>query len=460
MKLFYFGANIQVNMLDIVNTEIDSVVIYERSNSHHVAKILAEMEQHGRAFSIDRPIIATSRDGFEFTFLDDRDRILRAVLSDFKVFLLRSRFLRFDLGGAFEGFTYFADIVDFAIKLTGGRRPEVVFCSYTPHTVESWIIVRTLEELGARIVRLIDSPLPWVALPVKGLINGPNCNLVSAARPLRSYAIDEYLAKLRGEYAIAMPYYERPVARSLTTGLVSLIRQLHPREMLMRLEWISVQKEFKTAAVPIPDRAVFGVYFLHYQPEMNTLPEADVYCDQFQAVSKLAAALPEGITLIVKEHPSTFAKHCDRRWRPKGFYARFLSLPNVRVCPSETGAFELIDRAIFVASIAGVCLTEALARGKPAVCFFTPRFSDFFKDVVIDANRATHTQLQESFLAIAKGELSVDRHAFRASLERLMEAGYDGALDHTYLPNSAAETAENSIRATCLAIRDVISGSL
>lgn len=459
-RFFYLGANIHQEALDIIRSERDAVVLYEDEDSRHVMDSLAGMAQDGRAHSIDSRTIVASAKAMETPFQEERERVLRAVLGDFKVFLLRMRFLRIDISGAFDGFAYFSDVVDYAIKLVGARRPETVFCAYTPHTVESWIIVRTIEELGARVVRLISSPLPWVLLPVQGLVNAGGCNLKAQPRPTRSHAIDEYLARLRGEYSAAMPYYEKAASLLSPDRLRSMIKGLRPRDLAKQMEKRAVWNEFQAAATPIPDGASFGVYFLHYQPEMNTLPEADLFCDQFQAVSKLAAALPEGAFLVVKEHPSTFSKRCDRRWRPKGFYARFLSLPNVRICPAETGTFELIDRAMFVASIAGVCLTEALARGKPAVSFYTPRFAEFSAGLVIDANLAKLSELRAAFLAIANGEYPVDRDALRGSLERVMVCGYDGALEHTYIPNSVSEAAANSKRANCLAIRDVIDGIL
>ena len=462
MKYFYLGANIHQEAIDIISNASNSLIIYEKNNALHVLETLESMERDGRAFSIDKPKIVASCRLLDGPFIEDRERILHAVLNDFKVFLLRMRYLRADLTGAFNGLAYFSDVIDYAIKLVGENRPNVVFCSYTPHTVESWIVVRTFEELGARVIRLIDSPMPWVLLPVQGLSNKAGVNLSSVPRAVRSYAIDEYLDKLSSDYSIAIPYYEKLATQGLglVRRLMDSLKRLAPREVMYQLEKRAVWKEFQLAAEPLPDRVVFGVYFLHYQPEMNTLPEAGIYCDQFQAVSKLANALPPGVILVVKEHPSTFAKRCDRRWRPRGFYARFLELPNVKICPAKTGAFELIDRSLFVASIAGVCMTEALARSKPVVTFFTPRFADFFGEVVIDANQATINQLRHSLSLIAYGKLTVSRDKLRKSIESLIACGYDGALDNTYLPNSVDESYGNSMRANRLALKDVIAGSL
>lgn len=459
-RFFYLGANIHQEALDLIRQVEDSVVLYEREDALHVTETLGQLERAGRAHSVDRSAVESFRRRPCESSIDQRERIVRTVLGDFKVFLLRMRFLRVDHEGAFKGIGYFSDVVDYALTLAETHRPDTVFCAYTPHTVESWLIVRTLEEFGARVVRLIASPLPWVLLPIQGLANANRCNLPARVRPARSVAVDRYLSILRGDYLAAMPYYEKHPARFAPGRLLSAVAAWRPRDLVKYLEKRAIQREFERAASRPLDDGPYAVYFLHYQPEMNTVPEADLYADQFQAVKKLSDALPPGMRLLIKEHPSTFSKRCDRRWRPSGFYERLLSLPNTRICPADLGTFELIDRAVFVASIAGVCLTEALARGKAAVTFCTPRFALFRTGLVIDANLCSVTELRGLFSRVAAGEWAVDERDLRESFERLMSGGYDGALDDTYIPQSAAQSYANSKRANCLAISDVLDGTL
>ncbi|TVT58081.1 MAG: hypothetical protein FHK82_05045 [Sedimenticola thiotaurini] len=460
ITFFYLGANIHQEALDIIQRSVDAVVLYEQEDSVHVMETLVGMADGDRAFSIDRDEISSAVRAACESSIDDRERIVQAVLSDFKVFLLRMRFLRVDLKGAFDGFGYFSDVVDYALKLAEGRRPKVVFCSYTPHTVEAWIVVRTLEELGARVVRLIPSPLPWVLLPVQGLLNLTGCNLKAKERPVRSAAVDEYLSILRGDYSAAIPYYEKALRRSSFRHFFSSLSRWSVRDIAKYMEKRAVQRDFERVASSLVEGESYAIYFLHYQPEMNTLPEAGLYCDQFQAVKKLVDALPSGVTLLIKEHPSTFSKRCDRRWRPAGFYERLGSLPNTRICLANTATFDLIDKSLFVASIAGICLTEALARGKAAVIFYTPRFAQFNKGLVIDANLSTVSELRETFTSIVHGEWVVNEEDLHESFERMMSCGYDGALDDTYIPQSVAQSAANSKRANCIAIEDVIDGRL
>ena len=113
-----------------------------------------------------------------------------------------------------------------------------------------------------------------------------------------------------------------------------------------------------------------------------------------------------------------------------------------------------------MASIAGVCLTEAMARGKVAVTFYTPRFALFRNGLVVDANLCSVTELRALFSQVSEGQWTVNEGQLRESFEVVMSSGYDGALDDTCIPQSGSQSARNSERATFLAIRDVLDGVL
>ena len=104
------------------------------------------------------------------------------------------------------------------------------------------------------------------------------------------------------------------------------------------VKWILKQKvrnEMYRYVSDISTESRYGVYFLHVQPEANTMPEAGIYFDQFQLIKKLSDAMPSDMTLLIKEHPSTF-RDFDYRYRPKGFYARLSEIRNVKICPIDT----------------------------------------------------------------------------------------------------------------------------
>jgi len=183
---------------------------------------------------------------------------------------------------------------------------------------------------------------------------------------------------------------------------------------------------------------------LHYQPESNTLPDAEIYNDQYLAIKKISDSLPEGVTLVLKEHPSTFSKRCDRRFRPKGFYRRLVSLPNVIMCSLDTPTFDLIDNALFVSSITGVCLTEALARGIPIIFFNSSRFSKFPPSVVIDGSQKDNKALKGALRNILKQTFIFPHSEVINSFVDLVSYGYDGSDKNDFI----IETVEQELRIT------------
>ncbi len=114
-----------------------------------------------------------------------------------------------------------------------------------------------------------------------------------------------------------------------------------------------------------PDLSQPYVYVpLHLQPEATTIPLAGAFVDQERVVQLLAAHLPPGIRLYVKEHPAQ-----GEEWRSEDFYKTLLSIPSVTLIPKEADTYALLDHCIAVASCAGTVLFEASIRQKPSFMF-------------------------------------------------------------------------------------------
>ena len=106
--------------------------------------------------------------------------------------------------------------------------------------------------------------------------------------------------------------------------------------------------------------------FLHYQPERTTSPDGDVWANQLLAIKALSVALPKDVTLVVKEHPSTFNRGSDFKHRWKAFYTDIISL-GAELCDIRKNTYDIIDQADLVASIGGTVVGEALMRNKAAI---------------------------------------------------------------------------------------------
>ena len=115
---------------------------------------------------------------------------------------------------------------------------------------------------------------------------------------------------------------------------------------------------------------------LHYQPECTTSPQGGIFVDQVLMIKMLAAALPQGWELYVKEHPAQQQAHGNEftPYRYRGFFQAIAELPHVRLVPSNTNTFELTKSSKAVATIAGTAAWEAVLRRKPALVFGYPWF--------------------------------------------------------------------------------------
>jgi hypothetical protein len=114
-----------------------------------------------------------------------------------------------------------------------------------------------------------------------------------------------------------------------------------------------------------PDLSQPYIYIpLHYQPEATTLPLAGAFVDQWLIVHMLAAVVPEGVFLYVKEHSVQTIGERDEM-----FYQNLLSIPQVRLMPRTYNSFRLLEHALAVATATGTAGWEGLFRGKPFLMF-------------------------------------------------------------------------------------------
>ena len=123
--------------------------------------------------------------------------------------------------------------------------------------------------------------------------------------------------------------------------------------------------EYERAPVDLSVPYVYAP--LHNQPEMSTSSLGGAFRDQLLMVEALAADLPEGWRIYVKENPrqGSFA-------RGPMFFHRLTRIRGVQLVPSDANSFELSGRAQFTATVTGTAGYEALRKGRPAMVFGNP----------------------------------------------------------------------------------------
>ena len=467
MNVFYLGANTYKECLHLLENAQDTILLYEDADTVTERSSVIRLQRIGKAFKIEPDEWQSAEKGLCETLLDNREQIHQRVINDSTLPLLSSRFERFEYTGSFAKLSHHTNIIDRAISFFNLHRPKSIHCAYSPHTLNSWLFIRALEESGAKIIRLTISPLPWIFTPVLGLDPQKCRTLDKKNPPTPTEKIVQYINKLSKNYSAAKPWYEIanknlktnsiPTNEDGTLKRLSFFRRISISNILAHMEKKLIKKEHQSISEDVDFSVPFAVYFLHYQPEGNTLPDAGFYCDQFQAILKLSLALPLGVRLIVKEHPSTFSTRCDLRWRPRGFYERICSIENVILSKIDIDPFTLIDQGVFVASISGVCLVEALARKKVAITFDSAKFNHFSDEFVIDANKRSVAALKTIFKKIQCHQWgSIDKSSLIQSMKETSVHGLDGSSSGVFIPSNRDEIYEITRAINIAYINDIL----
>jgi hypothetical protein len=108
----------------------------------------------------------------------------------------------------------------------------------------------------------------------------------------------------------------------------------------------------------------YWFYPLHLEPEAVVLYQAHgIYNNQVKLIENIAAQLPAGHYLYVKDHPH------DLGYRAAVDYARLNAVPNIRLLRASIPGKSIIRDAYGVITITGTAGFEAMLMAKPVIVF-------------------------------------------------------------------------------------------
>lgn len=133
----------------------------------------------------------------------------------------------------------------------------------------------------------------------------------------------------------------------------------------------NVKDEYERVQVQPDFDKKFIYVALHYQPECATSPLGGIFVDQILMIEILAAALPTGWVIYVKEHPMQWYPRGTNftGYRYQGYYEHLSKIKNVFIVPVEVNNYRLLRNCQVVATITGSSGWEGVLRLKPAVVF-------------------------------------------------------------------------------------------
>tara|TARA_R110001599_G_scaffold191782_1_gene386803 strand:- start:10797 stop:12170 length:1374 start_codon:yes stop_codon:yes gene_type:complete len=250
----------------------------------------------------------------------------------------------------------------------------------TPHEVVSYIFSKVAEFFKIPIYVIKQSPIPWRVYIQKEAFNAKLAERKEKAVREADYELmKSFLSKKTHDYNEAIPDYEKErLVRSKGRFWdwkkeigIALNRKKNPIKSIYSLYLKYKLYHFFLSQTSGMEKwsSKFVTFYLHYQPERTTLPEGGVYNQQFVAIRLLRLLLPSEISIIVREHPSTFRNSFSLSTRSELFYSRIASLDNVHWCPLELDSFKVLDGSLFISTITGTVATEASMRGKCTLYF-------------------------------------------------------------------------------------------
>jgi len=217
------------------------------------------------------------------------------------------------------------------------------------------------------------------AVPI-GLINAINVSGAGTSQAGSSLAT-KARDKLRGLWSRISIQFSRIIAGNVPLSVGKLPgRPLADRSM-SRLEYVRTRMNIRaqkkrllaayTRLSAKPDLSRPYIYVtLQHQPEQAANPQGGEYQHQYLMVETLAALIPDGWSLYVKEHVASLLSHSQfERNRTPAYYEALAKIPAVTLVSPDMGSFDLIDNARAVATISGSAGWEAVLRGKPALLF-------------------------------------------------------------------------------------------
>jgi hypothetical protein len=108
----------------------------------------------------------------------------------------------------------------------------------------------------------------------------------------------------------------------------------------------------------------FAFFPLHFEPEVALQVYAQNYVKkQLNLIKQIAASLPPGMSLVVKDHPRAAG------YRHYAFYDELLNIPNVILADAALHAASIIQKTDLITIISGTIGLEAALCGKPVITF-------------------------------------------------------------------------------------------
>ncbi len=370
--------------------------------------------------------------------VDIYEKALDFILSDYRwVMLCERRWVN-------SSIFYVAKIRELVIGCCNyieDKKIKYLFSVNVPHCIETWLLAMILENIYYGEVYIFDiSAIPGFISIYKGidklvsleLDNRFECADITAEK----YALDYLNASRsdsshRDEKGMLTWMYNLDGYKAF-----SIYKPIHiPQRLVQKIYAKYIFKKYlrnMQKGSKIQNNS--AVYFMHYQPESSSLPMGKSFVEQTRAINTLRLTLPKEMKIYVKEHPTTYIKPIDPRFRPPQYYEIISSIKGVEFVDPMYPSYDLIDQTKIVSTLNGKVGFQGLLRNKPCICFAPSSFRDhsgchFYKD----------SKGLEDFLR------NIDNVDFQSSTDYFLNSLKNKCVSGFEVKNGILPTIKNSI---------------
>lgn len=179
-------------------------------------------------------------------------------------------------------------------------------------------------------------------------------------------------------------------------------------------------------------------YSVHLEPEATVLYlSGGIYTNQIKLIENIAAMLPPGYYLYVKDHPHEFA------YRKADDYERLIKIPNIRLIDQKIPGKRLIAESIGVFSIVGTATFEGLMLGKQAYCFgksyYTPCSRVSYVENIKDLRKTIYENLKREYSD------DMELYAYVNSYLESLRSGFVAYYGKDRIKNAGINEKENAV---------------
>lgn len=188
--------------------------------------------------------------------------------------------------------------------------------------------------------------------------------------------------------------------------------------------------------------AKFLYFPLHVDPEMSTMVLADKLTDQVAVIERISKSMPAGYKLLVKEHIPCIGM------RPKGFYDRINSLPDVHLLSPFNDNFELLKKSILTVTMTGSAAWEAMKMGKTPLVLGNLHFLNIGEGIVgCDNLNNLESSIKEAIHTKPARKIAVETYIATIMKEGFIMSTasiwFDDEHDKTSLKNAVKTIVDN-----------------